>query len=60
MKTVVQQEAQDPSGNPADVAAKGGVRPDKQYSIRIDKQQYEVDADHMTGREILALAGKKT
>jgi hypothetical protein len=30
----------------------------KQYRIRLDKQQYVVDVDQMTGREILALAGK--
>lgn len=36
-----------------------GKKPEaKQYTIRIDKQQYEVGVDHMTGREILALAGK--
>lgn len=29
-----------------------------QYAVRIDKEQYVVEADHMTGREILALAGK--
>ncbi|WP_227817364.1 multiubiquitin domain-containing protein [Nitrogeniibacter aestuarii] len=30
----------------------------KQYRIRLDKQQYVVDVGYMTGREILALAGK--
>lgn len=30
----------------------------KQYRIRLDKQQYVVDVEQMTGREILALAGK--
>lgn len=30
----------------------------KQYRIRVDKQQYVVAVDHLTGREILALAGK--
>lgn len=30
----------------------------KEYRIRLDKQQFVVGADHMTGREILALAGK--
>lgn len=30
----------------------------KQYRIRLDKQQYVVEVEQMTGREILALAGK--
>lgn len=30
----------------------------KRYRIRLDKQHYVVDVDHMTGRDILALAGK--
>jgi hypothetical protein len=30
----------------------------RRYRIRIDKQQYVVEVSHMTGREILALAGK--
>lgn len=30
----------------------------KQYRIRLDKQQYVVNVEQMTGREILALAGK--
>jgi len=30
----------------------------QRYRIRLDKQQYVVEADHMTGQEILALAGK--
>lgn len=30
----------------------------KKYRIRIDRQQYVVDVECMTGREILELAGK--
>lgn len=42
-----------------DYFAAGKVVPKaKHYRIRLDKQQYVVEADHMTGREILALAGK--
>jgi hypothetical protein len=39
-------------------AAGKTVPPAKKYRIRIDKQQYEVNTDHMSGREILHLAGK--
>jgi hypothetical protein len=40
--------------------AKGGGKPPKQtrYRIRVDKDKYDVDVPSMTGREILALAGK--
>ena len=32
----------------------------KNYRIRLDKQHYVVPVSQMTGREILALAGKRT
>ncbi|MBS0189679.1 MAG: multiubiquitin domain-containing protein [Planctomycetes bacterium] len=40
--------------------AKADRRPPshQRYRIRIDKTHYEVDVSAMTGREILALAGK--
>lgn len=40
--------------------SKAGKEPKKakQYRIRIDKQYYTVDVHEMTGRQILALAGK--
>lgn len=40
------------------VAAGKVVPKAKQYRIRLDKQQYVVGVEQMTGREILALAGK--
>lgn len=40
------------------VAAGKPVPKAKQYRIRLDKQQYVVGVEQMTGREILALAGK--
>lgn len=33
--------------------------PGKRYRIKIDREHYEVDAECMTGRELLNLAGKK-
>lgn len=39
-------------------AAGKAVPAGKRYRIRIDKQQYTVTVSQMTGREILALAGK--
>lgn len=30
----------------------------KKYKIKVDKDKYEVEKEEMTGREILALAGK--
>lgn len=41
--------------------AKAGkpVPPGQKYKIRIDKDNYTVDQAVMTGKEILALAGKK-
>lgn len=40
--------------------AKAGKKPEKgkQYRIRVDREQYVVSVSQMTGREILALAGK--
>jgi hypothetical protein len=37
---------------------KSGQDKPKQYKIRIDKKDYEVSESRMTGRQILALAGK--
>jgi hypothetical protein len=34
------------------------VPPGKRYRIRIDKQHFDVEVSGMTGRELLALAGK--
>ena len=40
--------------------AKAGHKPPKakRYKIRIDRQYYIVQVSHMTGRELLVLAGK--
>ena len=35
-----------------------GDRSEKSYKIMIDKKEYEAPASHLTGKEILALAGK--
>ena len=50
------------SDEPIDLEAlaKTGHRPPKakRYKIRIDRQYYIVKVSHMTGRELLVLAGK--
>lgn len=39
-------------------AAGKAVPKGKKYRLRIDKEKYVVDVDHLTGQQILALAGK--
>ena len=57
-----EQADQPPQDDIVDVeeylAAGKQVPPGKKYRIRIDKERYVVKVEEMTGREILALAGK--
>lgn len=58
MQTDRDQESDDVIDLEGFAAAGKPVPKGKKYRIRIDKEQKVVDADHMTGRQILALVGK--
>lgn len=52
------QQSDDEIDVEAYAKSKKPVPPGKKYRIRIDKPSFVVDVDHMTGLQILALAGK--
>ncbi len=60
---VADAEVIDETDEPVDIeaCAAGGVRPPRarRYRIRVDREKYDVDRPHLTGREVLEVAGRQ-